>query len=111
VYGEAFRESWAFRQQNRPESKPCRNSLHFCGCHEKGHATVIGCPKLDDTDYTEKLTEILKAHEIKSVTVLRMEVPCCGGIVNAVKQALVNSNKMIPWSIVTISTGGSIVEN
>lgn len=73
--------------------------------------TIIGCPKLDDIDYTDKLTEILKAHEIKSVTVLRMEVPCCSGIANAVKQALVNSGKMIPWSIVTISTDGSIVED
>lgn len=73
--------------------------------------TIIGCPKLDDTDYTDKLSEILKAHEIKSVTVLRMEVPCCGGIVNAVKQALVNSGKMIPWGIVTITTDGRIVEN
>lgn len=73
--------------------------------------TIIGCPKLDDINYTDKLTEILKAHEIKSVTVLRMEVPCCGGIVNAVKQALVNSGQMIPWGIVTISTDGRIVEN
>ncbi|MDD4238708.1 MAG: 4Fe-4S binding protein [Desulfotomaculaceae bacterium] len=73
--------------------------------------TIIGCPKLDDLDYTDKLTEILKAHEIKSVTVLRMEVPCCGGIVNAVKQALVNSGKMIPWGIITISTDGNIVES
>ncbi len=72
--------------------------------------TIIGCPKLDDVDYTEKLTGILKAHEIKSVTVLRMEVPCCGGIANAVKQALVNSGKMIPWSIVTVTTDGKIVE-
>ncbi|HOV80672.1 MAG TPA: 4Fe-4S binding protein [Bacillota bacterium] len=73
--------------------------------------TVIGCPKLDNANYAEKLTEILKAHEIKSVTVLRMEVPCCGGIANAVKQALINSGKMIPWRIVTISTGGSVVED
>lgn len=73
--------------------------------------TIIGCPKLDDIDYTDKLTEILKAHEIKSVTVLRMEVPCCGGITNAVKQALVNSGKMIPWGVVTITTDGRIVEN
>jgi len=72
--------------------------------------TIIGCPKLDDVDYTEKLTGILQAHEIKSVTVLRMEVPCCGGIVNAVKQALINSGKMIPWSIVTVTTDGKIAE-
>lgn len=73
--------------------------------------TIIGCPKLDDIDYTGKLTEILNAHEITSVTVLRMEVPCCGGIVNAVKQALVNSGKMIPWGIVTIAADGRVVDD
>ena len=73
--------------------------------------TLIGCPKLDNVDYAEKLTEILKAHEIKSITVLRMEVPCCGGIVNAVKQALINSGKMIPWRAVTIGTDGRIIED
>ncbi|MGB4504081.1 MAG: hypothetical protein WBI44_04215 [Syntrophaceticus sp.] len=66
--------------------------------------TLIGCSKLDNADYAEELTEILKAHEIKSITVLRMEVPCCGGLVNAVKKALVDSNTMIPWRVVTIST-------
>lgn len=70
--------------------------------------TLIGCPKLDDVDYTEKLTAILKGNEIKSVTVLRMEVPCCAGIANAVKQALINSGKMLPWQIVTITTDGKI---
>lgn len=73
--------------------------------------TIIGCPKLDDTHYAEKLTAILSAHEIKSVTVLRMEVPCCGGIVHAVKEALLNSGKLIPWQVVTISTDGRILEN
>lgn len=72
--------------------------------------TLIGCPKLDDVNYAEKLTQILKAHEIKSITVLRMEVPCCGGIVNAIKQALISSGKMIPWQVVTIGTDGSIIE-
>jgi ferredoxin len=73
--------------------------------------TLIGCPKLDEGDYSEKLTEILKHNNIKSVTVVRMEVPCCGGIVNAVKKAMVNSEKMIPWNVVTISTNGEIVED
>lgn len=73
--------------------------------------TLIGCPKLDDTDYSEKLTAILKQHEIKSVTVLRMEVPCCGGIVQAVKKALINSETLIPWHVVTISTDGRIIED
>jgi len=72
--------------------------------------TIVGCPKLDDVDYSEKLTEIFKRHEIKSVAVLRMEVPCCGGIVHAVKKALLDSGKMIPWSVTTISTDGNIVE-
>jgi ferredoxin len=72
--------------------------------------TLIGCPKLDEIDYSEKLTEILKQHEIKSITVLRMEVPCCGGIVHAVKNALTNSQKMIPWHVITISTEGNILE-
>lgn len=85
----------------------------YAGIHNdymRGKVTIIGCPKLDDVDYTEKLTGILKLHDIESVTVLRMEVPCCGGIVNAVKQALVNSGKMIPWRIVTVTTEGKIAE-
>jgi ferredoxin len=76
----------------------------------KNKITLIGCPKLDDADYAGKLTDIMNAHEIKSVTVLRMEVPCCGGIVHAVKQALINSGKMIPWQVVTIGTDGEIME-
>lgn len=77
----------------------------------KNHITLIGCPKLDEGDYTEKLTAILKNNTIKSVTVVRMEVPCCGGIENAVINALRNSGKMIPWQSVTISTDGQILEN
>jgi len=73
--------------------------------------TLIACPKLDDVDYSEKLTAILKQHEIKSVTILKMEVPCCGGILQAVKKALSNSGKMIPWNVVTISTDGRISED
>lgn len=73
--------------------------------------TLIGCPKLDNTDYSVKLAEILSRNEIKSVTVIRMEVPCCSGIVNAVKQALISSGKMIPWNIITISTDGRIIES
>ncbi len=73
--------------------------------------TLIGCPKLDNTDYSEKLTAILNQHEIKSVSILKMEVPCCGGILLAVKKALSNSGKMIPWNVVTISTDGRILED
>ena len=73
--------------------------------------TLIACPKLDDIDYSEKLTAILQQHEIKSVTILKMEVPCCGGILKAAKKALSNSGKMIPWNVVTISTDGRILED
>ncbi|HGM3509296.1 TPA: ATP-binding protein [Clostridioides difficile] len=76
----------------------------------KNKVTLIGCPKLDEVDYAEKLTEILKVNDIKNIVVTRMEVPCCGGIVNAVKMALQNSGKMIPWQIVTISVDGKIVD-
>lgn len=75
----------------------------------KGHITLVGCPKLDAVDYAEKLTKIIQNNEICSVTVVRMEVPCCGGIENAVKSALQESGKFIPWNVVTISTDGSIV--
>lgn len=72
--------------------------------------TLIGCPKLDEGDYAEKLTALLQANDIRSVTVLRMEVPCCAGIANATRQALIASGKMIPWHVVTISTDGAILE-
>lgn len=74
------------------------------------HITLIGCPKLDNVDYTEKLTAIIANNDIKSVVVARMEVPCCGGIENAVKKALMSSGKFIPWRIVTISTDGRILD-
>lgn len=76
----------------------------------KGHITVVGCPKLDAVDYAIKLTEIIRNNDIRSITVVRMEVPCCGGIENAVKTALQNSQKRIPWNVVTIATNGSILE-
>lgn len=76
----------------------------------KNHITLIGCPKLDNEDYSRKLTEILLANDIKSVTVVRMEVPCCGGMEQAVRTALQQSGKIIPWQVVTISTGGQILE-
>lgn len=76
----------------------------------RGHITLIGCPKLDEGDYAEKLTRIIAGNDIKSVTVARMEVPCCGGIENAVKRALQASGKFIPWNVVTISTDGRILD-
>lgn len=76
----------------------------------RGKVTLIGCPKLDDVDYAEKLTEIIRQNDIKSVTVVRMEVPCCGGIELAVVTGLKRSGKFIPWQIVTFSTDGRILE-
>lgn len=83
---------------------------NFHNAFIRNHITLIGCPKLDEGDYTEKLTEILKNNAIKSVTVVRMEVPCCGGIERAVKNALQASGKFIPWRVVTISTDGRILD-
>lgn len=77
----------------------------------KNRITLIGCPKLDEGNYTEKVTEIIANNNLKSVTVVRMEVPCCGGIENAVKNALQKSGKFIPWRVVVISTDGKIIED
>jgi len=76
----------------------------------KNRITLIGCPKLDSGEYSEKLTEIIRNNNIKSVTIVRMEVPCCGGIEFAAKKALMESGKFIPWQVYTISTDGSILE-
>lgn len=76
----------------------------------KGRVALVGCPKLDPVDYAEKLTEIFRSNDIRNVTVVRMEVPCCGGIENAVKKALLNSEKLIPWNVVTLSTDGRILD-
>ncbi|HHT56796.1 ATP-binding protein [Herbinix luporum] len=77
----------------------------------KDKITLIGCPKLDEADYGEKLTQIIKNNNINSITVIRMEVPCCGGMVEAVKTAILNSGKLIPWRRVTLSTEGTILED
>ena len=85
----------------------------YANVHEefmKGKITLIGCPKLDAVDYSEKLTEIFRNNDIRSVTVLRMEVPCCGGLEHAVVTALKNSGKFVPWQVVTISTDGRILD-
>ena len=85
----------------------------YAAFHEqfiKGHITLVGCPKLDGVDYSEKLTEIIRNNDIKSVTVVRMEVPCCGGLEHAAKTALQRSGKFIPWQVVTISTDGRILD-
>ena len=76
----------------------------------RGKITLIGCPKLDSVDYSEKLTQIIKQNDIQSVTILRMEVPCCGGLEMAAKKALMNSGKFLPWQVVTVSIDGRILE-
>ncbi|MBM7581751.1 ferredoxin [Caldicoprobacter guelmensis] len=77
----------------------------------RNKVTIIGCPKLDDVDYSDKLTDILKYNDIKSITVLKMEVPCCSGLAYAVRDALARSSKMIPWRVVTISIDGKVIED
>ncbi|MBQ6007934.1 MAG: 4Fe-4S binding protein [Kiritimatiellae bacterium] len=76
----------------------------------RGKVTIVGCPKLDPVDYSEKLTEIIRENDIKSVTIVRMEVPCCGGLEMAAKKALQASGKFIPWQVVTLSLDGRIIE-
>lgn len=76
----------------------------------RGHITLIGCPKLDDEDYAEKLTEIIRRNDVKEITVVRMEVPCCGGLERAVKTALKNSGKFLPCHVVTVAVDGKILD-
>ena len=76
----------------------------------RGKVTLVGCPKLDAVDYSEKLTEIIRSNEIQEVTIVRMEVPCCGGLEMAAKKALQASGKFIPWQVVTISIDGKILD-
>ena len=86
----------------------------YANIHEdfmKGKVTLIGCPKLDAVDYTEKLTEIISNNNIRSVTILRMEVPCCGGLQMAAQRAIQASGKFLPWQVVTISRDGRILED
>ncbi|MBP3730561.1 MAG: 4Fe-4S binding protein [Mailhella sp.] len=85
----------------------------YAGMHEdfmKGRVTVIGCPKLDAIDYTGKLTEIIAGNDIRNVTIVRMDVPCCGGLQRAAETALRNSGKFLPWQVVTISRDGRILD-
>lgn len=85
----------------------------YANLHEdfiKNHITLVGCPKLDGVDYSEKLTEIIKSNDIKSITIVRMEVPCCGGLEIAAKTALQYSGKFIPWQVVTVSTDGRLID-
>lgn len=86
----------------------------YANLHEEfmqGRVTLIGCPKLDGVDYAEKLTEILRENAIRSVTIVRMEVPCCGGLQRAAEQALKNSGKFLPWRVVTVSIDGKLLDD
>ena len=86
----------------------------YAAFHErfiKGHITLVGCPKLDSVDYSEKLTEIIRNNDIKSVTIVRMEVPCCGGLEQAAKTALQNSGKFIPWQVAIVTVDGELKED
>ena len=76
----------------------------------KNRITLIGCPKLDAVDYTEKLTAIIAQNNVKSVTIARMSVPCCGGLEHAAKRAIQSSGKFIPWQVITVTTDGKILE-
>ncbi len=116
---------WPVQIKLVPENAPYFNDSHlliaadctayaYANFHSKfmkNKITLIGCPKLDEGDYTEKLTKIIASNNIKSVTVARMEVPCCGGIETATVNALKASGKFIPWQVLTISTDGLILEN
>ena len=84
----------------------------YANFHEdfmKGKIVLVGCPKLDSIDYSEKLEEIIRSNNITEVTIVRMEVPCCGGLEMAAKRALQNSGKFIPWQVATISVDGKIL--
>lgn len=125
VHIESELRQWPCQIKLVPVNAPYLNNAHlliaadctayaYANIHAdymRNRITLVGCPKLDDIDYAEKLAAILKAHEIKSITVIKMEVPCCEGLLRAVKRALLASEKMIPWQVVTISTGGEIVQD
>lgn len=124
LHMESQLRQWPCQIKLAPVNAPYFNNSHlliaadctayaYANIHNdfmKNKITLIGCPKLDNVNYAEKLAEILKYNEIKSLTVLRMEVPCCGGLSHAVKEALQRSGKMIPWRIVVIGTDGTIIE-
>ena len=117
-------ENWPVQIKLAPISAPYFNGAKlliaadctayaYAGFHQdfiQNKVTLIGCPKLDQVDYSEKLAAIIQNNNIQSVTIVRMEVPCCGGLEMAVKNALQNSGKFIPWQVVTISIDGKIID-
>ncbi len=89
------------------------SAFSYASFHEdfiRSHITLVGCPKLDGVDYSEKLCEIIKNNDIKEVLIVRMEVPCCGGLEAMAKKALQDSGKFLPWRVVTISTDGRLLD-
>ena len=117
-------ENWPVQIKLAPISAPYFNGAKlliaadctayaYAGFHQdfiQNKVALIGCPKLDQVDYSEKLAAIIQNNNIQSVTIVRMEVPCCGGLEMAVKNALQNSGKFIPWQVVTISIDGKIID-
>ena len=124
VHGTSELRQWPVQIKLVPAKAPYFENAHLlvaadCAAYAHGafhnrfmknKITVIGCPKLDNIDYSEKLTELIAGNNIKSVTVVRMEVPCCGGIEQAIVTALKNSGKFLPWQVVSLSSGGEILE-
>ena len=89
------------------------SAFSYANTHQEfmdGRITLVGCPKLDGVDYSEKLSTIIKENNIKDITVLRMQVPCCGGLTHAVQNAILKSGKMLPWHVITLSTDGQIID-
>ena len=125
TFAESELRQWPVQIKLVPVSAPYFDGAHlliaadctayaYANFHQefmRNKITLIGCPKLDDGDYSEKLTEIIRQNDIKSVTIVRMEVPCCGGLARAAETALKNSGKFIPWQVKIISTDGQIVDN
>ena len=121
---ESELRQWPVQIKLIPTNSPCFDNAHLliaadcaayaCGDFHrkfmKNKVTIIGCPKLDNIEYSDKLAEIITSNNIKSVTVVRMEVPCCGGIEDAVVTALKKSGKFLPWQTVTLATDGSVLE-
>ena len=115
---------WPVQLKLVPVNAPCFDGAHLLVAADctafahgdfhrrflKNRVALVGCPKLDEGDYAVKLTEILRENDVKSVHVVRMEVPCCGGIENAVRRALQASGKWIPWQVTVISTSGEVVD-
>ena len=108
---ESELRQWPVQIKLVPVNAPYFDGAHLLIAADCNRITLIGCPKLDEGDYSEKLTEIIHQNDIKSVTIVRMQVPCCGGLARAAETALKNSGKFIPWQTKIISTDGHILND